>query len=199
MADEPAPKEETPEAPSGGMLSGSRGWIIVIAIVVLEAVFFSILLKFKDNPKTPDTNIETTGIANPSIDQYIKKEIPLTGLTYSIPTPGGTPMTLTMNVSMVMAMTPREISDKVLITEEDWAKFEEAIKIMKPMILDRLNNKIDKMSVNELQSTRGKEQIREFVQEMVNSELGKIDLKLSDKKISTTRIQKVYLTNYYLQ
>lgn len=198
-ADEAAPKEDAGAGDGSGVLSGKRGWIIVIGIVVLEAVFFSVLLTLKEEKKEAPTDIDKTGISNPSLDQYMHKEIPLKGLTYSIPTPGGTPMTLTMDISMVMAMTPREISDKVLITEEDWKKFEDAINKMKGKILDRLNGKIDKMSVNELQSNRGKEQIKEFVQEMVNSELGRIDLMLSDKKISTSRIQSVFLTNYYLQ
>ncbi len=199
MAEETANKEDNNGGGGGGMLSGVRGWIIVISIVVLEAIIFAVLLSLKDDPKTPSTDIDKTGIANPTIDDYSRKEITLNGLTYSIPTPGGTPMTLTMNVSLKMAKTAREISDKIVITEEDWKKFEDAITVMKPKILDRLNSKIDKMSVNELQSTRGKEQIREFVREMVNSELARIDLKLSDKKISTSRIQEVYLTNYYLQ
>ncbi|GHS95433.1 hypothetical protein FACS1894139_18330 [Planctomycetales bacterium] len=192
-------EEADDEKPAGGLLSGKRGWVIIIAVVVLESVFFGILLMLKDKKKTT-ANPTETAFNTPDLGQYMQSQIDLKDLVYSIPTAGGSPATLSMGMSIVLSPTQREIDEKVAITADDWQKFIDAVNKMKPLLLDRLTTRIGKMSVDELQSTRGKDQIKDYLKELVNSELGKIDLKLSNReKISTSRAQEVLITSFYLQ
>lgn len=201
MPEDPnAGKDEGGGGGGGGLLSGTRGWVLVIAIVVIEAIFFSVLLVLKEDKKPVDTNAADSALNHTKLDDYARVSVDLKNLTYSIPTPSGVPVTLAMSLTMTLEPTPREISDRVNITDMDWEEFKSAVTKMQPMILDRLNSKINKMSVNELNTTRGQDQIRDFVKETVNSELGRINLKLSNKdKISTNRVQRVLITNYYIQ
>jgi flagellar basal body-associated protein FliL len=195
MADESADDA----APKPGMLTGKRGWIIIFAAVILEAVFFGTMLLLKDKPKAP-VNTREAAFEAPDLANYLRSQIDLKDLLYNVPTAGGSPATLSMGLAIVLAPTQREIDEKVIITDEDWAKFNDAVNKMKPLILDRLNTRIGKMSVDELQTTRGRDQIRDFVKELINTELGKINLQLSNpEKISASRVQEVLFTNFYLQ
>ncbi len=183
---------------SGGLMTGNRGWIIVLAVVILEAAFFIVLLKFKSEKTPADTNVGGGGLADQTMEDFIKEKISLEKLSYSIPMPSGQPMTLAMDLVLVMGRTESEIRDEVGLTELDWSKFREAINSMVPWIKDQLNRTVNKMSASELSTDRGQQQIRDIVRERVNTKLNSMKWeKLSNPKISKDRITDVWITNWY--
>ena len=194
MADD----EGVDEGGGGGLMSGSRGWIIVISVVVLEAAFFSALLYFKSDKAPADTEIGEGLTGRKNLEEFMHLEHKMEKLTYSIPMPSGQPMTLAMDLVLVMEPTPREIREKISISQEDWAKFAEAVKKMDPLIRDALNRRINRMTSSELGTDRGQQMIREFVIESVNYQLQQLNLQLSNDKISKDRVREVLITNYYL-
>lgn len=190
--------DEEMDGGSKGLMSGTRGWIIVLACVVLEAAFFGVLLYFKSDKAPADTDIGDGLTGRRNLSQFMHLEHKMDKLTYSIPLPSGQPMTLAMDLVLVMEPTPREIREKIVITPEDWAKFAEAVKKMDPLIRDALNRRINRMTSSELATDRGQQMIREFVIEKVNYQLQQLNLELSNDKISKDRIREVLITNYYL-
>jgi flagellar basal body-associated protein FliL len=191
--------DETPPVDGGGFLSGKRGWIIIIAAVLFEAVIFGGLLMLKGNTEPPQAEDSSTGINRPADSDYLRDKIPLTELVYSIPTANGNPATLSLDLIIILGPSERELSEKITITPADWDKFHSTVDKMVPLIKDRLITRVSKMPVDELQSPRGQQQIKDFVKEFVNSELEKIDLKLSSPKIKNRRVQEVLITNFFLQ
>ncbi len=181
---------------SGGLMYGSRGWIIVFLVVILEAAFFVVLLATKSDKEPADTDVNTS-LGRYSADNFMEKKLDLNNLSYSIPMPSGQPMTLAMSLTLIMQPTPKEIREKVNITPEDWAKFDAVLKKLEPWIKDQLNQSINKMSSSELITDRGQQQIRELVKEKVNTKLDSLDLKLSSENVSKRRIQEVLITSFY--
>lgn len=182
---------------SGGLMSGGRGWVIVLSVVVLEAVFFIVLLKLQADKKPADTELSDTFGSYDGKD-FMHKEIPLERLTYSIPMPSGQPMTLAMDMVIILEPTPGEIRDKVVIRDSDWQIFHDTVKKMLPWVRDQLNRMINRMSSSEINTERGQNQIREFVKEQINNKLLGLRLDLSDPKIRKERVTQVLITNFYI-
>lgn len=182
----------------GGLMTGNRGWIIVLAVVILEAAFFIVLLKFKSDNKPADTNVGG-GLSDQTISDFIFDKIKLEKLNYSIPTPSGQSMTLAMDLVLVMGRTEKEIKESIVLTPQDWATFKDAITQMVPWVQDQLNRTVNKMSASELGTDRGQDQIRSIVKERINSKLRSMKWdKLSNPKIDPERITEVWITNWYL-
>lgn len=192
----PEDEVQPAEGGGGGLMNGSRGWIIVISIVVLEAVFFIVLLKYRSDRSPADTST-SSGIESMKEDDFMPVIIPLDGLTYSIPMPSGNPMTLAMSLNIVLGKTPKEIQNNVKILPQDWEKFKAVVTKMKPLIKDWLYQTINKMSSSELETERGMQDIRGYVQAKVNEELKRINFELSNENIDKARVTKVLITNYY--
>lgn len=180
----------------GGLMTGNRGWIIVFAVVILEAVFFSILLKLKSDKAPADTTQEAS-LASQTPDDFIKDKIILDKLNYSIPMPSGQPMTLAMDLTLVIGKTEKEIRDNVQLQPTDWAEFMKVLESMKPWIKDQLNRAVNKMSSSELSTDRGQQLIRDTVRERVNSKLNTFKFQLSNDKIEKDRVTDVWITNWY--
>lgn len=190
--------EEAGGADDGsGLMSGGRGWIIVLSVVVLEAVFFIVLLKLQADKKPADTELSDTFGSYDSKD-FMRKEIPLDRLTYSIPMPSGQPMTLAMDMVIILEPTVGEIREKVVISEGDWQIFNDTVKKMLPWVRDQLNRMINRMSSSEINTERGQNQIREFVREQINTKLQALRLDLSNPKIRKERVTQVLITNFYI-
>lgn len=181
---------------NGGLMTGNRGWIIVLAVVILEAAFFIVLLKFRTD-KTPASSEVGGAMASANPADFMKRVVTLDKLAYSIPQPGGQPMTLAMDLVIVLGLSDPEIRDNVTLTEQDWGEFKQAVAQMVPWIKDQLNRTINKMTSSELSTEAGQEQIREIVRDKINTKLRSLDFKLSNPDISKKRVTEVLITNIY--
>lgn len=185
------------EGKEGGLMSGWRGWAIVISVVVIEAIFFVFMLHMQSSKK-PDSTADGEDAVEMPVGDYMKVSVSMDKLTYSIPTSGGMMRDLIMSVTFVMQPTQQEVRDSVVIPDADWAKFKEAVEKMKPQIQDELNRYIRKQAASDLNTERGQARIREFLKDTINDELERLNLELSSEKIDKRRVQMVLLTNFYM-
>jgi flagellar basal body-associated protein FliL len=205
MPEGDAQPQAQPETPGGGggggggLLGGTKGWIILITIVVVEAVIFLLVLRLRPGqPGAVGEIHEEEGVQIP-LTEYNKHRIQLENLAYSIRMQGGTTATLSMNLNIVLGRTVEERQRNITISENDWKKFQEAVTAMIPAIRDQLVIYIDNMTFNQLQTPSGKEKIKSFVREFINSELRNLDLDLDNPDLAHDRVLEVQIPMFYLQ
>lgn len=196
MPDDSGQGDAVENTGGGGLMTGNRGWIIVLAVVVLEAAFFVVLLKFHSDT-TPANADPNSSLASLTPSDFMKIPIPLDKLAYSIPTPSGQPKTLAMDLVIVLGRTDTEVRDNIQLQDTDWAMFKQTVDELVPWIKDQLNRAINKMSASELDTDRGQQQIRDTVKEKINGKLDELKLKLSNEKINKRRVTDVLITSYY--
>ncbi len=183
-------------APAGFMV-GSRGWIILIASVVIEAVFFFGLWMFKDRTVATPTSDATS--TKPTAEDINKEVVVLKDLNYTIPTATSQIKTLAAEINIVLERSPEEIQQNITIGPADWARFKGAVEKMIPAIRDQLMSYLTKQSYSQLNSERGKQMLRDFIKDYINDELGKVDLQLDDKDLTSKRVSKIYIVSFIMQ
>lgn len=186
-----------PKADDAGMMS-TRGWIIVISVVVLEAVFFIVLIWFLSQRAPSDKDRDAT-VPLVAVDDIVRKDLVLEQLNYSKLSPGGAMQTLVMDIHIQMGSTERERVEGIRLPEEDWTRIGEVVKKLQPEILAELVSYIDKQPVSTLASPRGKEQIQNHVQEFINTRLRGLDLGLKTDKADNERVTRVLITRFFIQ
>lgn len=180
----------------GGMMS-TRGWVIVISVVVLEALFFIVLIWFLSR-RAPSDRPETA-VQRVTVEDIVRRSLVLEQLNYSKLSPGGTMQTLVMDLNIQMAPTEREREEGIRLSEEDWTLVMQAVEKLKPEILNELVTYIDKQPISTLASPRGKEQIQNHVREFVNTRLRGVDLGLRTKNADSERVTRVLITRFFIQ
>lgn len=196
MAEDEGQKQSDDDGGGGGLLGGSKGWIILVAVVFLEALFFMVLIHFsKTAPSEADDGDGTLMVDE---GDFMKYTVPVTDLTFSIPTPGAGSQTLSMDILIELGRQGlrKEQADKIQPTHMD--KFKELVKTMEPVIKDRLRKEIGNMTGLQLQTQRGQDEIANFLRREINHKLGRIKISgLED--VNTERVNEVYITRFYLQ
>ncbi len=202
MPEDEAQPQPQPEASSGGggsLLGGTKGWIILITVVVVEAVIFLLVLTLRPGQPGALGEIHEEEGAQIPLEEFNKHRVNMESLAYSIRMQGGTTATLSMDLAIVLGRTVEERQRNINISEADWEKFTTAVNVMKPDIRDQLVIYIDNMTYNQLQTPSGKEKIKSFLREYVNSELRNLDLDLDNPDLQHDRVLDVKITMFYLQ
>ncbi len=194
--DSKQPKEA---AGGGGMLAGTKGWAIVVGAVLLEAVFFLVLMHLQAGQTVKGQGAAEEKIAKESLDDRTGNVVSIENLNYSIPTQGGTTATLSMSLTIVLGRTAEERQREVVITAKDWTTFKDAVAKMEPYIRDRLIQYVGQQTYNQLNSPSGKEKIKDMIKQFVNSELSRLDLTLDNKDLARQRVSDVLMPSFYLQ
>ncbi|MCX7934947.1 MAG: flagellar basal body-associated FliL family protein [Planctomycetota bacterium] len=202
MAEDQPPTAAKAEAvaapPAPSFLSGTRAWIILIAAVGVEAIFFSALLYLKDKQKAKTAPETAAGAV--SEDAVYSHYFAIKDLTYSIPTPPTGTATLTMEIGIRLGRTEEEKQKGEDLTEAEWAQFDAAVRSLEPAIRDKLTSHIYQQTINELSSPNGREKIKDIVKDFVNGELEKMNI-LKERKTpyAKRRVAAVLIPMYYLQ
>jgi len=191
------PEAAAPAAPPQPFLAGSRAWIILIAAVVIEAIFFIALLYLKDRQRMK-TSAPDAGAVSEEGDY--SHYFAIKDLTYSIPTPPTGTATLTMEIGIRLGRTEEEKQKGENLSEAEWAQFDAAVRSLEPAIRDKLNSHIYQQTINELNSPHGREKIKDVVKDFVNGELEKMNI-LKERKTpyGKRRVAAVLIPMYYLQ
>lgn len=197
MPEDEAQESKEANSGGGGLLGGKKGWFIVIAVVLLEAVGF-LTMMYLQTDKKGDVD-PTEKVARVKPDDY--GSVIVDKLMYSILTQGNNSATLSMDISIVVGPTPEDVKEKRELSKEDLAVFMGAIVTIIPDIKDKLIQYIGKQTFNQLNSSSGKEKIKQFVKNYVNDELEKMDLKdkLVNKELKHGRVHKVLIMSFHLQ
>ncbi len=199
--DEAQEQQSVAEAPEGGgFLGGTRGWIILVTTQLLWVLAVVVLLKYKTGAdfKDQDKGKKQTLI---KLSEYNKYTLPLKDLNYSVRLQTGQTATLAMELAIVLGMFQDELDKGKSLSPEDWKKYMDALAVLEPEIRDKLQQYISQQTYAQLNSTSGREKIKEVVKDFVNNRLKNIDLGLSDaaKKMRKERVTNVFIVTYYMQ
>lgn len=205
MPDGDAPAQPQPDAQAagggggGGLLGGVKGWIILVTVVVVEAVVLLLFMHSGQGELGTVGEIHEEESARVPLEEYQKHVISLSSLAYSIRMQGGTTATLSMDLNIVLGRTVEERQRGIKITDKDWETFTAAVNAMVPAIRDQLVIYIDNMTFTQLSTPSGKEKIKSFVREYVNSQLRNLELDLNNPDLARDRVLEVQIPMFYLQ
>ncbi|MDR3212091.1 MAG: hypothetical protein LBU79_09275, partial [Planctomycetota bacterium] len=88
MPDEEAPgKGEAEKKSEGGLLGGIRGWIIVIAITLLQAAFWITMMIIRQGGETQETAEQVKTFLDDTA--ILQSRVDLRGFAATVPGPGG--------------------------------------------------------------------------------------------------------------
>lgn len=197
-ADEVVEQEGKKEEPSSPAIS-KKGWIIVIAVVVLEAVFFGLLL-YLDKTDPKKNKSEAASIAQKVSSDFLNKyKVTYKDLNYSIMTTSANMATLSMNMEIILGPTKDEIERSEYPTDENMMKFRGAVVALEPDIMDFLQSIIGSMSIQQLLKPDGQEHIKQQVRSYVNERLEQLKFAEVGDEIDRRRITDVKITQFILQ
>lgn len=199
------PEDEAQQQQSEGKSStaepflGTRGWIILVVAELLTVLFLSVFFYYRDPKQNTFGGTEEGEGVGESLKYYNKYDYTMEGLNYSLQMPGGNTATMSMSIQIILGRTPDERQREVEISEEDWTKFKEAVKMMDGEIRDRLRTQISQQSVSQLSSPGGQDKIKEYVKDFVNTKLRNLQMDLSDDDLARDRVTKVLIRDLYIQ
>lgn len=171
---EAAPEKESPAPASagGGTMTGIKGWIIVGAVVVLEAVGFLLFIHFGNTPPENPTDTHKTGR---SLKHDPSRVHSLNNLTYVLN--AGAPRTeMSMNVTLVFDYTANELNNP----DADYVplpaildEYPEYAKNLDVYLRDHLAGYMQPINPNETRSPglrlRIKDEIKTYMNQMLQN------------------------------
>jgi flagellar basal body-associated protein FliL len=165
--------QEEKEGASGPMIS-SKGWLIVAALVLCEAVAFGIILWFErsdSKEETQQTRARET-IAAAEVNKY---RVRLDDLNYTINSPSQM-ATLSMAMDLILGQTEEERSDpqQEVPSPALMNEYVDVVAKLEPEIRDEIQTIVDNMSVQQMLKPEGKELIKTRIREYVNDRLENI-------------------------
>lgn len=199
MADEnPEAQAEEPKK-SGGLLGGIKGWIIVLAVTLLQAAFWIFFMVIREPGSAPDP-VEQAKVflEDPAI---LQSRVEVTNFSATVPGPGGDMRALNFNMVMEMHYLPEEKRPGAARpTPPQIEIFRTVVVQLESKIRDHLNTFLTGQSYTNLMGDRGPELVKAEVLRFVNNELEKYDfaaMKIPDN-ISRRRVTNVLLPSWTL-
>ncbi|MBN1257349.1 MAG: flagellar basal body-associated FliL family protein [Planctomycetes bacterium] len=181
------------EAAQAPMFS-SKGWIIVILIVVIEAVFFGILL-FSRNTDPADSTITGAERKLQPANLLNKYTVAFEGLPFSIQSMTRTE-TLSMDIEIILGLTVEEQAraNAQLPEPPVMEQYKLAVMSLKPHILDKLRNIINNMSTQQINKPEGEAIIKEDLRAYINERLRGLEFEGEEGKAGKERVIEVVIT-----
>ena len=187
--------EGAPKAASTGLLSGTKGWIVVIGALVFEALFFTGIILYRDSkpPELPDPD------AIPLKDLIsLNWTVPINSMVNTIEGPAGDAKPLQYDLEIVLDYLPSELATGALKPKPgDFDVFKELVTRLEPSLRSHMNGFMTRQRFQTLQGARGQEMVRNEVMQFLNAEMEKYDLskrgvnaKLSRRRVTDVRIPK---------
>jgi flagellar basal body-associated protein FliL len=198
-ADENVEKKEAAEESSPAI--SKKGWFIVVAVVVLEAVFFCVILFVGKTDAAKDGSGTGKKAVLEDAAYLNKYSIKYEGLNYSIMTTSSNMATLSMNLDIILGLTEDERdSDSDKPSAEVMEAFKRAVEALEPDIKDFMQNVIDNMTIQRLQKPEGKESIKTQIKNYINGRLERISFgEAIPEEWSRSRVRFVRITQFILQ
>ena len=202
MADENPEKPEGEGAAKpagGGLLGGIKGWIIVIAVTLLQAGFWIFMMVIREPGSAPDQAEQAkVFLEDPAI---LQSRVELSNFTASVPGPGGDLRPMNFNMVMEMHYLPEEKRPGATRpTPAQIEVFRTVVVQLESKIRDHLNTFLTGQSFTNLMGDRGPELVKAEVMRFVNNELEKYDfaaMKIPDN-ISRRRVTNVLLPSWVM-
>lgn len=200
MADEnPETSAEEAKKPSGGLMSGWKGWAIALGATLLQAAFwiyFMVIREPGSSPEQPDR--PTVFLEDPAI---LQSRVEMTNFSATVPGPGGDLRPLNFNMVLELHYLPEEKrAGANRPTTVQIEVFRTVVVQLESKIRDHLNTFLTGQSFTNLLGDRGPELVKAEVMRFVNNELEKYDfaaMKIPDN-ISRRRVTNVLLPSWTL-
>lgn len=199
MAEESAPEGKVEAKPGGGFLSGTKGWIIVIAITLLQAGFWIAMMIVREPSDAPEPAEQAKAfLDDPAI---LQSKVEFKGFSVTIPGPGGDLRPLSFDMVLELHYLPEERRPGAARpTPPQIEAFRTVVVQLESKLRDHMNSFLAGQSFNNLVGERGPELVKAEVMRFVNNELEKYDfekLKIP-ANISRRRVTNVLLPSWTL-
>ncbi|MDR2391205.1 MAG: hypothetical protein LBE84_05965 [Planctomycetota bacterium] len=202
MADANPENSKAEEAPatalSRSLLGGVKGWIIVIAVSLLQAAFWITLMVVRESGETAGPEREKAFLEDPAI---LQSRVEFNNFSATVPGPGGDLRPLNFNMVLELHYLPEEKrpgASRPTLSQIEI--FRTVVTQLESKIRDHLNLFLTGQSFTNLIGERGPDLVKAELMRFINNELEKYDfeaLKIP-VEISRRRVTDVLLPSWTL-
>ena len=192
------PAEGAAPSGGGGLLGGIKGWIIVIAITLVQAAFWIAMMIIREPGAQPDPAEQARSILeNP---EMIQSRVELNNFAATVPGPGGDLRPLSFNAVLELRYQDEERRPNAprptLVQIE---QFRYVVQQLESKIRDHMNTFLVGQSFANLSNERGPDLVKNELMRYVNNELERYDYgKNIPDNISRRRVTNVLLPSWTL-
>ncbi len=201
MADEnpEKPAEEGEAKAGGGLLTGIKGWIIVIAVTLVQAGFWITMMIIREPGQTPEEAEQAkVFLEDPAM---LQSRVEIVNFSATVPGPGGDTRPLNFNLVLELQYLPEEKrTGATRPTPAQIEVFRTVVAQLESKVRDHLNTFLTGQSFTNLMNERGPDLVRAEVMRFVNNELEKYDfaaMKIPED-ISRRRVTNVLVPSWTL-
>ena len=199
MPEEAASESAAEAKPSGGLLGGIKGWIIVIGITLLQAGFWIFLMIYREPGAPPDPVAQVKPfLEDPAI---LNSKVEFRNFYASLSGPGGDQRPLQFDAVLELHYLPEEKqANATRPTVAQIENFRIVVTQLESKIRDHMNTFLVSQSFNNLNNEKGPELVKTEIKRFVNNELLRYDFeKMSiPADISRRRVTAVLLPTWSL-
>lgn len=193
-------QEKTAEAPQkSGLLGGIKGWIIVIAVTLLQAAFWIAMMIIREPGSTPEPSEQ----AKPFLDDpaILQSKVEISNFAATVPGPGGDLRPLSFNLVLELHYLPEEKRPGAARpTAAQIEVFRTVVVQLESKVRDHMNTFLAGQSFANLMGDRGQELVKSELMRFINNELEKYDFEMLQipADISRRRVTNVLLPSWTL-
>lgn len=180
-------------------LTRRRGWILMIGLAIIQAVFVTILIHLQADAKPVKESMEAA-VRDLAIDM-LGVEVKIDEIYQLIPVRGGKKMTIGLDVSLVLGQLPEErVNGAPRPNPEEMELFVKTINDMEPRIRSRMNSLLHQIPVADYGTVDVYKVIKDNIMEYVNDCLDGFDFgKALRPGIGKRRVTDVLLPSFVRQ
>ncbi len=199
MPEEGAQDKTAEAAPKGGLLGGIKGWIIVIAVTLLQAVFWVAMMIIREPGSTPEPSEQAKAfLDDPAI---LQSKVEINNFAATVPGPGGDLRPLSFNVVLELHYLPEEKRPGAARpTAAQIEVFRTVVVQLESKIRDHMNTLLAGQSFANLMGDRGQDLVKAELMRFINNEMEKYDFEMMKipADISRRRVTNVLLPSWTL-
>ncbi len=189
--------EEAQPTGGGGLLGGIKGWIIVIAITLVQAGFWIAMMIIREPGSAPEPAEQAKAfLEDPAI---LQSKVEFTNFSATIPGPGGDLRPMNFNAVLELHYLPEEKRPGATRpTAAQIEIFRTVVVQLEAKIRDHMNMFLAGQSLTNLMGDRGPELVKAEITRFVNNELEKYDFEKMNvpADISRRRVTNVLLPSW---
>lgn len=198
MADEALEQQGEEQEPQGPAFS-TKGWVILVTVVLIEAIVFTILFLYQRTDLKKEEQEAAEGVKQDAAF-FRKYVVPLKSLDYTVMT-ASQMATLSMEMQIVLGKSEKEKEspNEEPPSDELMRAYMATVMAMEPDIRDELQRIIDNKTVQQLVQPDGKKSIKNDIKAFVNDRLDDVKFDEGYEEKGTQRVQEVMITRFLLQ
>lgn len=184
-------------APSGGLLGGIKGWIIVIGITLVQAAFWIAMMIIREPGSAPEPAEQAKAfLEDPAI---LQSRVEFQNFSATVPGPGGELRPLNFNAVLELHYLPEEKRPGATRpTAAQIEIFRTVVVQLESKIRDHMNTFLAGQTFTNLMRDRGPDLVKAELIRFVNNELEKYDFEKLNvpSDVSRRRVTNVLLPSW---